>query len=141
MIKLDKISNIIYPEIFNSKYIYVYKTLNNELKELIEQSGYKNEFIKKYRRSLKLLESLKDNCTVHKTFEKLSNVKNIYSIRLKGQKNIRILFTFAQINNRDIVILLYSFQEKDNKKNNSKNSYSYAISIAEERLLNIKKDS
>lgn len=128
MVKLDKISNIIYPEIFNSKYIYVYKTLNIELKELIEESGYKNEFIKKYRRSLKLLENLKDNCIIHKTFEKLRNAKNIYSIRLKGQKNIRILFTFAQINSRDIVILLYPFQEKDNK--NNKTSYRHAISIA-----------
>ncbi|ABR49273.1 hypothetical protein Amet_3134 [Alkaliphilus metalliredigens QYMF] len=135
---IDKISNIIYPELFKTKYIYVYNTLNEELRELIEESGYKKDFIKKYRRSLRMLEDLRENCTKHKTFEKLTDAKDIFSMRLIGQKNIRILFTFVQLNNRDIAVLLYAFQEKDNK-NNSKTSYNNAIGIVEERISCLKR--
>jgi hypothetical protein len=50
-----KISNIIYPESFQTQYLYCYIAFNNELKEMIEQSGYKSEFVKKFRKSLRFL--------------------------------------------------------------------------------------
>jgi len=135
---ITKMAKIIYPVSFNTQYVYAYRELNDELRDLIETSGYKNEFTRKYRRSLLMLENLKENCTKQKTFEKLTNEKDLYSIRLKGEKNIRILFTFAKLNKSDIVILLYAFQEKD-QKNKSKTSYSKAIEIAHERINNLKK--
>ncbi len=135
---LDKISNIIYPEFFDTKYIYVYRPLNEELKVLIEESGYKIEFIRKYRKSLKMLDDLREKCTYQKTFEKLTNAKGLYSIRLMGQKNIRILFAFEQLNNCDVAILLCAFQEKDDK-NNTKTSYNHAIKMAEDRRSNLKR--
>lgn len=56
-------TNIIYP--FGSKYpteyIKVYYTLNNELEDIIENSGYKRAFLSKYQKSLRFLEGLKQN--------------------------------------------------------------------------------
>ena len=50
------IDNIIYP--FDSKYpteyIKAYKTLGDELEDIIENSGYKNTFLKKYQKELKV---------------------------------------------------------------------------------------
>ena len=90
------IDNIIYP--FDSKYpteyIKAYKTLGDELEDIIENSGYKNTFLKKYQKSLKFLEGLKTRCCIgnRELFEKLLDEDNLYSIRLFGEKNIRILF-------------------------------------------------
>ncbi len=136
MIKIKKVENILYPEIFQTEYIYAYNKFNKELKEIIEYSGYKKEFIRKYRKCLKFLEALRENCIKQKSFEKLSDCENIYSMRLIGEKNIRILFTFIKKGERKFTVLLYAFQEKDDKKN-SKYSYNYAIGIAQTRIKEI----
>lgn len=127
------LNNIIYPEFYKTKYIFTYSSFNKELKEIIEQSGFKNEFTRKYRKALRFLDGLKRNCTNQKSFERLSSETEIYSIRLIGEKNIRILFTFMKFSNEEIAVLVYSFQEKDDK-NNSKTSYSANIKIAEKRI-------
>lgn len=111
------INNIIYP--FGSKYpteyIKVYHTLNNELEYIIESSGYKKTFLSKYQKSLRFLEGLKTRCFLGNSdlFEKLLDEDNLYSIRLFGEKNIRILFSFITINGNSKAILLNVFEEKN----------------------------
>lgn len=110
-------TNIIYP--FGSKYpteyIKVYYTLNNELEDIIENSGYKRAFLSKYQKSLRFLEGLKTKCCIGNSdlFEKLLDEDNLYSIRLFGEKNIRILFSFISINGNGKAILLNVFEEKN----------------------------
>jgi len=77
-----KISNIIYPEEFKTNFIYVYLEYEDELKRIIEQSGRKDEFIRKYRKTLLFLNNLKTNCIKQrKLFEKLKDCKDLYSIK------------------------------------------------------------
>ena len=138
MASINKVVNIIYPEFYQTQYIYAYYKFNDELKAMIEESGYKNEFIKKYRKSLRFLENLKQNCIYQrKLFEKLTECKDLYSIMLFGKKNIRILFTFMDVKTRKNAILLYSFEEKDDN-NNSNYGYTKAMEIANARIKEIK---
>ena len=71
------------------------------------------------------------NC-IQKTdwFEKLKEANDIYSMRFKLPKNIRILFT---IRANKISILLCSFEEKGSNKK-GKNGYSQNIEVAITRL-------
>ncbi|MCR4431702.1 MAG: hypothetical protein NUV45_11880 [Tepidanaerobacteraceae bacterium] len=50
---------IIYPEEFNSNYIFTYFSFNEELKVLLEESGQKKNFSRKYKIKLSFLEKLK----------------------------------------------------------------------------------
>jgi|GEM_PF-725728 len=125
---------IIYPEKFNSDYIFTYFSFNEELKELLEKSGQKEGFARKYRRLLMLLEKLKRQCIHNGSFERLKNNGIIYSMRFVGELNLRILFSFFQAGQREIVILLNCFQERENKKKNSSKSYAKAIEIAKARI-------
>jgi hypothetical protein len=47
-------------DFFNSDYIIAYSEVNEELKELIELSGYKEEFTRKFRKTLIMLERFKE---------------------------------------------------------------------------------
>jgi hypothetical protein len=133
-----KIANIIYPEKFTTDFVYVYCEFEGELKELIEQSGYKQEFTRKYRTGINMLDKLKFNCfEQNRRFEHVQNSKDLFSMKLHGNKNIRIIFTFMEDDTKPIAVLLYHFQEKDDK-NNSKTSYKQAIKIAEGRLSLLK---
>jgi hypothetical protein len=134
--KEEKVSKVLYPDFFNSDYIIAYSEVNEELKELIGLSGYKEEFTRKFRRTLIMLENLKRNCIKQKSFERLIKNGDIYSIRLIGKKNIRILFMFTYDCGREVVVLLYAFEEKDNKSK-SKYSYNSAIEIAKDRINKI----
>ena len=110
------LSKILYPTELNSNYILTYYTFNSELKDIIEKSGYKLD--------------LKRNCTEHNLlFEKLKNVQpDLYSIKLHGVKNIRIIFIFKVIIDKEYVILLNAFQEKD------RSDYKNGILIAYDRI-------
>jgi len=54
---------------------------------------------------------------------KNSFIHNI--VRFIGKKNIRILFMFMYDCGREVVVLLYAFEEKDNKSNSK--LYYYKI--------------
>lgn len=91
----EVIDNIIYPFTTRHKteYIKVHYTLNNELKVIIEKSGYKQSFLKKYQKSLRFLEGLKTNCTENSNlFEKLLKVDDLYSMRLIGERILGYYF-------------------------------------------------
>lgn len=125
------VDSIVYP--FTSKYpteyIKVHYRLNNELEDMLERSGYKQNFLKKYQKSLRFLEGLKTRCYIgnSKLFEKLLEEDDLYSIRLFGEKNIRILFIFVTINAENKAILLNAFEEKN------KSDYKIGIKVANSR--------
>lgn len=114
--KIVNLQKILYPEEYDTVYVFTYPTFNEELKSLIEKSGYVKEFKTKYHKSLRFLDQLKKNCVMQsRLFEQLKNTEDVYSIILHGQKNIRILFCFYESNNRKIAILFTCFQEKRTK--------------------------
>ena len=71
-------------------------------------------------------------------FEILTGTNGLHSIIIKGELNIRIVFIFTQYMGSDIALLLTPFQEKDNKKKNSKTSYSKAIATANKWIEEVK---
>ncbi len=89
----------------------------------------------KYFKGMKFLINLKRNCIVQsKLFEKLKNVdEELYSMRLFGKKNIRVIFIFKEIYNTEIVVFLNCFEEKNTK------DYDKAIPIAYDRITEINK--
>lgn len=126
--KIINLHRILYPDEYATKYIFTYPTFNDELKALMEKSGYVDDFKTKYYKSLRFLENLKRNCIHHeKLFELLKNAEGIYSIKLHGKKNIRILFDFHNVDNEEIVILYNCFEERRKK------DYAAGIEIAQER--------
>lgn len=127
------LKNILYPIEYESNYIYAHAALNEELKDLIAKSGYVDKLKKDYLKTLRFLENLKVMCIImdKNKFEKLKDANGLYAMRLKGEKNIRILFMFTRMNNHDIAILLTCFQEKD------KDDYRSAIRLANERKMEL----
>ena len=96
-------------------------------------------FNQNYRKKLVFLDGLKRNCTQQKSFERLKNTNlEMYSIRILGDLNVRILFTFKSINKIEHAILLCVFLEKEKgNKVNSKDGYKVNIKIAEDRSKEI----
>lgn len=90
----QEINKILYPEIFNSDYIYTYITFNKELKDLIEESGQKKNFSRVYRKNLQFLTNLKKNCIFQKSFEQLKDNNKLYSMRFVGEKILEYCFHF-----------------------------------------------
>lgn len=134
---MEEINKILYPEEFNSNKIYTHPKFEEELKKVLELSGYKQQFVSLYRQRLKFLHERQKSCILKKDwFEILKNSAGIYSMKLKGQKNIRILFKFTGYKNRDIALLLCTFEEKDSK-NKSNTSYNKAIEAANTRIEEI----
>lgn len=128
------VEKIRYPQHYDTDYIFTYYKFNVELKELIDKSGYAEIFKKDYFKALRFLQDLKTNCfEMKKIFEKLKNADGIYSMKLKGEKNIRILFIFRKNCLDDIVILLYCFEEKETR------DYKDAIQIAKLRINELEK--
>ncbi len=113
---LIELQNIWYPDEYETTYIYTYPSFNEELADIMEKSGYVKEFKTKYRRSLRFLENLKRSCVMQSNlFECLNEAEGLHAIKLKGKKNIRILFSFEVVNDREVVILYCCFQEKSTK--------------------------
>lgn len=133
---MGEIIQLVYPENFDMKNIRMCKDCENDLRCMLEGSGLEGKFSSQFRQRLKFLESYGRNC-IKKTdwFEKLKNANDIYSMRFKLPKNIRILFT---IKGNEISILLCSFDEKGDKIK-GKNSYSQNIEVAITRLTNLEK--
>ncbi len=126
--KIVELHKILYPEHYVTNFIFTYPTFNKELENLISKSGYVKEFKTKYYKSLRFLEQLKKKCIMQpKLFEQLIEADGIYSIMLKGEKNIRILFDFQVVEGKEISILYNCFQEKRTK------DYTIEIDIAKER--------
>ena len=123
--KVIDLHKILYPEEYKTTYVYTYHSFNAELKDLLGKSGYVKEFKVKYHKALRFLENLKKTCIMNANlFEQLKNADGIYSIILKGEKNIRILYDFQIYQEKEIVVIYNCFQEKATK------DYSEEIQVA-----------
>lgn len=114
------------------EYVVYHWDFEIDVNKLISQSGYYDQFIKKFAKAVRILEGLKHQCVeCSSLFEKLKRTEDLYSIRIKGQKNIRILFSFLNYEDSEKAILLVCFEEKGGK------DYSDWIPVANNRLMEI----
>ena len=133
MVRIIPLQTIDYPRAFKTDFVLAYHSFNGELKELLDKSGYTDIFTKKYFRGLRFLENLKSRCIEQsKIFEKLKNGEGLYSMRLHGAKNIRILFDFQVCHGKEIAFLYVCFEERKTK------DYSSEIQTAIKRRNEIK---
>ena len=132
------IKNVVYPAAFNSKTIREHPKYKDNLKDLVEKSGVKNKFWDLYRQRLKFLDEHSELCSLKKDwFEHLKWYEDgLFSMKIKFQKNIRILFAFVEHEGLQFAILLYPFQKKESGK--MKSSYKVAAPIALKRLSDIR---
>ncbi len=127
---------ISYPSVYKSEYIKAYYKLDEELNDLVASSGQERKFDGQYRQRLRYLEEEKEKSIFRtKWFESLKGIRDINGIRFLNVLNIRILFTFIEIDGENQVILLTAFMEK------SKKDYKGPSSIALKRLREIKKEA
>ncbi len=111
--KIVDLHKVIYPEEYKTSYVLTYPSLNDELKELIGKTGYVKDFKTKYHKALRFIENLKKTCVMNKKlFEELLDADGLYSMRLIGEVNIRIIFDFVKLEGKEVVVLFSCFQEK-----------------------------
>ncbi|HZK72276.1 MAG TPA: type II toxin-antitoxin system RelE/ParE family toxin [Clostridia bacterium] len=130
---MDVLGKVYYPIQFSSKKIFYHPKFEDDLRNLIEKSGFKGKFKPLFKQRLCFLEDRMVQCTQKSDwFEKLRNVDDLFAIRFnKKNKNIRIIFTFTDSPKKQIVVLLCNFEEKDKK------DYSKAIDLATKRRAEI----
>jgi len=135
-----RIGNVLYPEVFIGKYIRTHWDFEHDLQKILERSGHKSDFWGKYKQRLRFLDERRKNCIQkHDWFERLKGTGDLYAIKFKDEKNIRILFAFIEYENIEYVLLLYPFEEKD-RRGKSRTSYGTGIPIALERLQEVLTD-
>ncbi len=135
--------NIYYPLEFRSSFIKEHPEYEGDLKKILERSGFKDRFCGLYKQRLRFLEEYRGSCTNRRAwFELLKYVnEEIYVIKFKSEKNIRILFSFVEYFKVKYAVLLYPFEEKESKKRKSKDCYDDAILIALRRLKEVLSDA
>ena len=134
--RIDK--KVVYPAQFNSNFIREHPKYEDDLRKLIEKSGVKGKFLGQYKQRLRFLEDNSELCSQHTNWFELLRYagEELYAMRFKDQKNIRILFAFVDYMQTQYAVLLYPFQEKE--KEGKKGSYAAAIQVALERLREIR---
>jgi len=135
---MSRLGEVLYPEVFKAKRIRTHWNFENDLQDILEKSGHKADFWGKYKQRLQFLDDRQKECVLKSDwFEKLKQADGLYSMIFnRTQKNIRILFTFIEYNKLKYALLLYAFEEKDNK-NMSQYSYSTRIPLAQKRLKEV----
>ena len=108
--------------------VYAVSAIKKEFKKAVNQPWKNSEPYPEYQK--KLLADLAvldiEKAIDLAAFEKLTNEKDLYSIRRpNSRKNVRIIYTIID---RKIIILLTVFLEKN------KSDYQNAISVAKNRL-------
>lgn len=136
------VKNVLYPEELRSSRIKEHPGYENDLRKLIERSGFRDKFSGLYRQRLKYLEEHHKLCIRRGNwFELLKHVDvELYVAKFKAQKNIRVLFCFIEYRGIEYAVLLYPFEEKKSGKSKGKESYSAAITIALSRLKEVLTD-
>ena len=87
-----------------------------DIESVVDKSGYTAKFVKKYYKAQKALCVLGKQCiNLPKVFELLQNTDELYSMKLKGEKNIRILFGFIDYKGKEKAVLYKCFEEKSTK--------------------------
>jgi|LSQX01.1.fsa_nt_gb hypothetical protein len=138
---MPRLKIISYPSLIDSKYIKTHWDFEDDLKNILDRSGSREDFSGKYKQRLKYLEESKEQCILRKAwFENLKQENVLYAMRFdRSQKNIRILFVFISSGNQKFAVLLHAFEEKEAKKL-SKHGYDKAISVAQKRYEEVMKD-
>lgn len=101
-----------------------------EVVDLVERSGGKKDFIKKFLENMQKLSCLTpEEATKTDTFEKLKgkDAHGLYRMKFKMPCNIRIIYTYGE----DGTILLLAFFEKGGKRSTN---YSDKLGPAQNRL-------
>ena len=116
----------------SEEYVVLSPYIDSDIDSLLDRSGLYNQFVKKLAKSIRILEGLGKRCVeCSNLFELLKGTERLYSIKIKGQKNIRILFHFLEIEKKEKAILLICFEENETK------DYHDSIVVAYERLNEI----
>lgn len=138
---MPNLGNIIYPQVFNSKYIRIHPGCENDLRKLLDRSGLEKDFWGKYRQRLRFLDERREGCLAKGDwFETLKNTGGLHAIKFnKSEKNIRIIFTFVKCKNCRFAVLLCAFEEKDRKRD-SRYGYKTWIEVAQQRLKEVYHD-
>lgn len=130
--------NVVYPAQFNSIFIREHPRFEDDLRKLVERSGVKDKFWGQYRERLKFLNEYSELCSKKTVwFENLRYTgEDLYAMKFKDQKNIRIIFAFIEYMQKQYAVLLYPFQEKEKTK--KRDSYAAAMPGALKRLSEIR---
>ena len=97
---------------------------------ILERSGKKDDFTSKYKMRLKFLDERRENCVQKRDwFEVLKYGNKLYAMKIKDDKNIRIIFSFVEYKDIKYAVLLHAFEEKTGKRK-SPTSYDTAIRVA-----------
>ena len=130
-----------YPFKLDHKYIKAHWAFEDDLRNILEKSGSKEDISGKFKQRLKYLEETKEKCSLRKAwFERLKQADVLYAMRFdRSQKNIRILFAFISSGKQQYAVLLHGFEEKESKKL-SKFGYDKAISVALKRYEEVIND-
>ena len=132
-----QLDNVCYPIEFQSAYIKEHPRYEDDLKKLLDRSGFEDRFSGLYKQRLMFLEERHKLCVQRRSWFEVLKYANgvLYAIKFKVQKNIRILFCFIEHAGMEYAVLLYPFVEKESGK--SKDSYSAAIITALSRLREV----
>lgn len=130
---MEALGKVYYPIQFFGKKIFYHPDFEDDLRCIIEKSGFEGKFKPLYKQRLEFLEERMERCTQKSDwFKKLKNTNGLFEIRFnKTNKNIRIIFTFINSTKNQIAILLCSFEEKDKK------DFTKPIELASKRRLEI----
>lgn len=133
---MQKLCKVYYPIEFNSHKIFIHHEFDEDIREIIENSGMFKKFAEAFRRKLYFIERDMHRSIEARWFEKLKEEEGLFSIKFKMVKNIRIICMFADVSKHKVAILLCGFEEKNNKKG-SKDSYDKGIERAKKRKKEI----
>lgn len=130
---MEVLGKVYYPIRFFSKKVFYHPEFENELRNLIEKSGFEGKFTPLFRQRLLFLEERMERCTLKSDwFEKLKNADDLFAIRFnRKNKNIRIIFTFTDSSRKQIAVLLCNFEEKSGK------DYIKSVKLAAKRRTEI----
>jgi len=134
---MNRWGKVLYPEAFRGSFIRTYWDYENDLRNILERSGKKDDFAGKYKMRLKFLDARRENCVQKRDwFEVLKYGNKLYAMKIKDDKNIRILFSFVEYDSIKYAVLLHAFEEKKGKRKSS-TSYVTAIRVAQQRLKEV----
>jgi len=133
---MQKLCKVYYPVEFNSDKIYQHPKFEDDIRDILENSGLGKKFVETFRKKLYFIEKDMYKSTEARWFEKLKEEEGLFSIKFNMNKNIRVICMFTDSPKRKIAVLLCGFEEKNNK-NKSKDSYDKGIEKAAKRKKEI----
>ena len=90
---MGRLGQILCPEAFTAKDSRTHGVFENDLKDILERSGQKNDFIGKYKQRLRFLDDRRDKCILkHDWFEELKRADGLYSMIFIILKRISAYF-------------------------------------------------